>query len=197
MLTFPHCFALREGESAPGVYQVKQVHGRAVIEVRGDEPWWEIAEREADAIVTRAPGVRVGVRTADCVPVLIEDPAGRACAAAHAGWRGLYAGVIEAAVAALGGEPAGMRAALGPSIGPCCYEVGPEVAAQFAGFLAPWTPKPHVDLRDAARAALRRAGVAAVDDGAVACTKCDPREFYSYRRDGKDTPSHLHYIAVP
>ncbi len=181
---------------------MKQVHGRAVVVVAGDEPWWEVSRREADALVTRRSGVRIGVRTADCVPVLIEDAELGACAAAHAGWRGLVAGVVEATVAALvelGARPAAMRAALGPSIGPCCFEVGPEVAAQFPGFVVvpPDGGKPRVDLHAAARAALTRAGVGAVDAAPVPCTKCDPRGYYSYRRDGKGVPLHLHYVGVP
>jgi hypothetical protein len=170
--------------------------------VTGDEPLDAVLARDADALIARRPGIRVGVRTADCVPILIEAPADGACAAVHAGWRGLVAGVVEATVDALGAraiEPDALRAAIGPCIGPCCFEVGDEVAVRFDGFVVKGRAgaRPHVDLPAAARAALRRAGVLAVDAGPVACTRCDPRRYHSYRRDGPGTPQHLSHIAVP
>jgi purine-nucleoside/S-methyl-5'-thioadenosine phosphorylase / adenosine deaminase len=198
MLTFPHRFALRQGDEH--VYQVRQVHGATVGIVRGGEPLSEIRAIQADALVGAAPGVVVGVRTADCVPALIEDSEAGICAAVHAGWRGLLAGVLEAAVgrmAELGGHPERFRAALGPCIGPCCFEVGEAVAARFpAEHVRAARPRPFVDLRATARARLLSLGVADID-ASPPCTRCDPAGYYSYRRDGAGTPLHLHTIGVP
>ncbi|MCP4304610.1 MAG: polyphenol oxidase family protein [bacterium] len=112
---------------------VHQVHGAAVV----------LATRsgklgEADAIVTSDPGIPVAIATADCVPVIVE--ADGAVAVVHAGWRGAAAGIVSAAIAALeqsGHSP--RRAAIGPSIGPCCYEVGTEVADLFPGYVGATT----------------------------------------------------------
>jgi len=201
MLTFPHRFALRAGESPPGpVYQARQVHGASVVVVRGDEPLSEIRAIEADALIAAAPGVTVGVRTADCVPALIEDTTAGLCAAVHAGWRGLLAGVLEATLprlVELGARTERLRVALGPCIGPCCFEVGEEVAEKFAPeHVRRARPRPYVDLRAAAMARLHAAGVRLVASD-VPCTRCDPGRYYSYRRDGQGTPHHLHTIGVP
>jgi YfiH family protein len=142
---------------------------------------------EADAIVVRAPHRPAAVLVADCVPIALSGPG--VAAAVHAGWRGLCAGVIEAAVATAGAAR-GFSAWIGPCIGPCCYEVGAEVPEQFArghrsapdccervgGAL-------HFDLRRAAAAVLEACGVAVAGDLDVPCTCCDPR-FFSHRRDG-------------
>lgn len=182
------------------MYQARQVHGASVIVVRGDEAPSAVRAREADALIGAGPGVRVGVRTADCVPALIEDAEARLCAAVHAGWRGLVAGVLEAAVerlVSLGARAERLQAALGPSIGACCFEVGEEVAARFAAeHVVLRQPRPHVDLGGASRARLAAAGVRHIVTDAP-CTRCDPAGYYSYRRDGSGTPHHLHYIEVP
>jgi hypothetical protein len=201
MLTFPHRFALRAGQAPPRpAYQARQVHGCAVVVVSGDEDLDDVRGREADALVATRTGVWVGVRTADCVPALIEDAAGGVCAAVHAGWRGLVAGVLEAAVARMidaGARADRLRAALGPCIGPCCFEVGEEVARHFTDAqVRPGVPRPFVDLRAAAGARLIAAGVAEVEADAP-CTRCDPAGYHSYRRDGAGTPHHLHAIGVP
>src|SRR6185369_4792699 len=111
----------------------------AVARVRtGDDPS-AIARIEADALITDDPGVALGVFVADCIPALIVDPRTGAVAAAHAGWRGTIAGVLPAAVRALvhelGARPDDLRVVLGPAIGSCCFEVGAEVVAAFAGEL--------------------------------------------------------------
>ncbi|HEY0711448.1 MAG TPA: peptidoglycan editing factor PgeF, partial [Polyangia bacterium] len=185
----------------------RQVHGavvaRATAETAPDE------QPEADAIITGVAGAAVGVFTADCVPLLIADPASGAVAAVHAGWRGVIAGVAPAAVAALaadfGSEPAEMRLALGPAIGVCCFEVGDEVAAIFSQtFLSAGDlirqggrGRPHVDLRRALFLQLKAAGVRAehLDLGGD-CTMCDPKRFYSYRRDNTQTGQHLSLIVA-
>jgi YfiH family protein len=167
--------------------------------------------QEADALVLGAPpldeGARgaeaVGVRVADCVPILVGARGTGAVAAIHAGWRGVVAGVIDAALARLG-EPSetGERvAAIGPCIGPGCFEVGAEVAESIAaacgdpGVIARRVgEKAFVDLRRAVRAQLVRAGVTDVED-VPGCTRCEAARFFSYRRDGERSGRHLAAIA--
>ena len=116
---------------------------------------------------------------ADCVPIAIVAASGPPrLAVVHAGWRGLADGVVDAGVAALGRS--GDGGVVGPSIGPCCYEVGPEVSARFDPDL---TRDGILDLWEAAERALRRAGVATVERLDL-CTRCNPELFFSYRRTG-------------
>jgi YfiH family protein len=165
----------------------KQVHGAAVVEA----PWH--GTPEADASVTALPGWLLGIRTADCLPVLLVDPRRRLVAAVHAGWRGTAAGIATNAVAALaarGSRPEDLVAALGPGIGACCYEVGEEVRDAFSpsgdAFFRPRPGgRPHLDVRAAnARqlldAGLRPEALHHVDH----CTRCRADLYHSYRRDG-------------
>jgi YfiH family protein len=161
-------------EGAPDDWAfVTQVHGAAVAEaVRPGNLG------EADALYVETPGLALTVATADCLPIVI---AGEGCAAiVHAGWRGLAAGVIPATLDTLrrrGLEPA--RAAVGPCIGPCCYEVGPEVRDRFPGFLETTTwGTPSLDLRAAARDELRGLEIWESDR----CTMTDSA-LVSYRRN--------------
>jgi YfiH family protein len=167
---------------------LRQVHGATVVEA----PWegWP----EADAAVAGSPGWLLGIQTADCLPVLLVDPKRGLVAAAHAGWRGTAAGVAARAVAALaerGSRPEDIVAALGPSIGPCCYESGDEVRKAFSpsgeSFFQPGpNGRPHLDLRAAntrqlVDSGLRPEAVHHVRD----CTRCRADLYYSYRREGK------------
>jgi YfiH family protein len=131
-----HAAALAASLGATRVLQVKQVHGRVHIVVRAGQPAWNADPPEADAIISNAADAAIAVRAADCVPVLIADPVSGAVAAVHAGWRGTCARVTPAAVGALRAEfdarPENLVAAIGPSIGACCYEVGPELVDAFA-----------------------------------------------------------------
>lgn len=184
------------GFDASRLFQTRQVHGSALVVAGGDPVMF--AAREADALVAEPrSGDAVAVRVADCVPVLLADPVSGRVAAVHAGWRGVVAGVIGAAVTKLGGGR-GLVAAIGPCIGPCCFEVGADVGQTLAlattrDVLARRDDergKAYVDLRLAARAQLRALDLedAAIDDVPSAtrdgCTRCDARRFYSYRRDG-------------
>jgi hypothetical protein len=200
-----HGFGLRGAAEPAGVRRPRQVHGRAVARLRaGDEPLGE-----ADAVVCDAPGARVAVVTADCVPILLASPGARAVAAVHAGWRGLAAGVIEAAVGAL--EELGVRgaelvAAVGPHVGVCCYEVDAPVldalrrrfGAALAEAARPTRPShARVDLGALARAELLRwLPPEAVGGFAGACTRCDAERFESHRRDGPRAGRMLHWIRV-
>ncbi|WP_052329362.1 peptidoglycan editing factor PgeF [Dyella ginsengisoli] len=166
---------------------LQQVHGCEVA-VIGTAP--VSGEPVADAAVTREPGRSLAILTADCLPVLFCDLAGEAVAAAHAGWRGLAAGVLEQTVAAMGAPPARVVAWLGPCIGAPSYEVGEDVREAFlardadcSGCFAPTRPGHWLcDLAGLARRTLQATGVGRIDGGGFD-TFTDAR-FYSYRRDG-------------
>ncbi|MBV9620065.1 MAG: peptidoglycan editing factor PgeF [Gammaproteobacteria bacterium] len=163
---------------------MEQVHGAEVcaLPVRGSLP-------SADAAIARTAGEVAVVQVADCLPVLFAARAGGAVAAAHAGWRGLAAGVLEATVRALGVPPAQLLAWLGPAIGAAHFEVGAEVRGAFlaqdpaaaAAFLPNSRGRWQCDLVQLARARLRRAGVTALY-GDSPCTYADPQRFFSHRR---------------
>src|SRR3954470_4716660 len=152
-----------------------QVHGTRVRRVDAvperDDPW-----EEADGHATTLRGVPALVFVADCLPVALV--AADAAAMVHAGWRGLAGGVIEEGIAALATDGT-VRAAIGPGIGACCYEVGDEVRAQFTDEVARGR---HLDLKLAARRRLEAAGVHEIHDSGL-CTSCHPELFFSHRRD--------------
>jgi polyphenol oxidase len=131
-----HTAALVASIGALRLVQVNQVHGRAHVVVRAGRPAANGERPQADALVSNDTGAAIAVRAADCVPMLIADRKNGAVAAVHAGWRGTCAGVSGAAVSALRAEfgcrPADLVAAIGPSIGVCCYQVGPELVDAFA-----------------------------------------------------------------
>ncbi len=188
------------------VYYLSQVHGADALVIDGTEDRREVLFREADALVGRNPRAAVGVRMADCLPILVGDRTSGAVAAIHAGWRGLVRGVVLQGVAALrreAGTAVELVAAIGPHITLRAFEVSDDVAdelsrASCAGDVVDhsWGAKPHVDLARVARAQLEDAGVApgAIDlvDG---CTYSDPADFFSFRRDGKQSGRHLAAIV--
>jgi len=180
-------FAGAAGLDLDRLYWASQVHGAEVVVLADGDRVETIREREADALVASSPGLAVGIRTADCVPILLADPASRRVAAVHAGWRGLVRGVIQAALRAFAGGP-GTIAAIGPAIGPCCFEVGDDVADEIAAAAGPEVrldgSPPRVDLPEAARRLLAAGGVAAIDR-VGGCTRCEVETFFSFRRDGK------------
>ncbi len=166
-----------------------QVHGATIVsaDIGHDRA------PEADGSVSRVPGNVCVVLSADCLPVLFADRRGRVVAAAHAGWRGLASGVLEAAVGSMRAEPAEVLAWLGPAIGPTAFEVGADVHAAFcdrdpgasACFVATREGKWHGDLYALARRVLARAGVdAAAIHGGGRCTYSENGAFYSHRRGG-------------
>jgi polyphenol oxidase len=177
--------ALRRVLPAEPVW-LRQVHSTRVVEAGPGS-----VGAEADGAVTREPGCVCAVLTADCLPVLLADAAGTVVGIAHAGWRGLAAGVIENAVRAMGVAPESLIAYLGPAIGAGAYEVGTDVFDAFVagdpGAAAAFAPRGSgkflADLNLLARQRLMRLGVCSIHGGAL-CTYSDPERFYSYRRDG-------------
>ncbi|HQT71691.1 MAG TPA: peptidoglycan editing factor PgeF [Thiobacillus sp.] len=174
---------LRQGlPSEPG--WLKQVHSASVVETGAGVP-------QADASITRQAGTVSVVLTADCLPVLFCDRAGSVVAAAHAGWRGLADGVLEATVAAMKVPPADILAWMGAAIGPQTFEVGDEVRQVFvaqhpqaaAAFVAHASGKWLADIYLLARIRLQGIGVQAIYGGGN-CTFTDSERFFSYRRDG-------------
>ncbi len=177
---------------------LKQVHGASVCTA----PWG--GTPPADAAIATAPRLLLAIETADCLPVLLVDPDRRLAGAAHAGWRGTAAGVVRAAVLALveaGSDPGRLLAALGPAIGPCCYQVGDELRCAFgsagARFFRPGSGgRPFLDLRAANQAQLLDAGVVeshmfTVDE----CTACLTERYYSYRRDGAGAGRMISFVG--
>jgi YfiH family protein len=154
---------------------------------------WRLSVPQADALVTDVPGLAVSVRVADCLPLLLADRRGRAVAAVHGGWRSLAAGIVGRTLDGLarryGVAAEDCLAALGPALGPCCFEVGEEVAAIFAHLTPravhrPAGRRPRVDLGAVARLQLQAAGVPAEQiEGLDRCTACHAGEFFSHRRD--------------
>ena len=156
---------------------------------------------EADGLLTSSAGHLLGVRTADCLPLLYVDRARRAVAAVHAGWRGTAKGIAARAVKRMeeqfGSPPGELEVVIGPGIGPCCYEVGPEVADQFAASAVQIRGSPHLDLPEANRLQLIEAGVNTSKVwGAGLCTACEAHQFYSYRREGTQAGRMLAVIGI-
>jgi len=191
------------GYDPAAVQMARHVHGTDV---------WTVGRPLADdatfdGLACDRPGAVLAAFAADCIPILFAEPEARVCGAAHAGWRGTVAGIagnMVAAMQALGARPGRIRVALGPSIGPCCFEVGPEVVAAFRdalgelpGLVVAGPHKDHIDLRVASRAILERAGVAPehIDDRPP-CTRCEPERFFSYRRDGRAGGIHMSFIGL-
>lgn len=165
---------------------ISQVHGTDVVS-------WEDAGQPgvtADAIYSQRPGQVCAVLTADCLPVVFCDRGGTQVAVAHAGWRGLAAGVLEATVAKMKCEPAELMGWMGPAIGSEVFEVGPDVYDVFVNQNAedviafkPYRDRWLADLYQLARLRLARAGLGELSGGQY-CTFSDDSKFYSYRRDG-------------
>jgi YfiH family protein len=179
---------LREAARLPAEpLWLEQVHGTDVAMHEGTVT----APPRADAAVAFAPGRVLAVMTADCLPVVLVDRDGTRIGVAHAGWRGLAGGVLQATVAALRVPAADLQAWLGPAIGPAAFEVGPEVRDAFIAsvsgsedcFVAHERGRYRADLYGLARRVLEHAGVARVHGGGW-CTHDDAERFFSFRRDG-------------
>jgi polyphenol oxidase len=163
------------GDAATGAMAF-QLHGAEVVRAEPQRLDRAVRRPPCDGLWTDEPDLTLMLLAADCLPIALAS--GGAVAVLHAGWRGLLAGIADAGLAALGGD---VHAAIGPSIGPCCYEVGDEVAAPFrARFGADVVRGRNLDLWTAAERAL--AGAASIERFTV-CTACNPELFFSHRRD--------------
>jgi polyphenol oxidase len=183
--------AAKLGTSRAELITVRQVHGSRVMVL--DTPWQPDAAPEADAIVTRTPSLAVGVLTADCTPILFADPEATVVAAAHAGWKGAKAGIIDAVIDAmegLGARRDRICAAIGPTISAAAYEVGPEFEAAFLDgntengkYFSRTAPhqRPHFDLPSYCRDQAQAARIAHVEVLSL-CTYQNESLFFSYRR---------------
>jgi hypothetical protein len=181
----------RLGLAADRLVTCRQIHSAAVVTV--ERPWHRNAAPQADGLVTRVPGIALGVLTADCAPILLHDPVAKVIGAAHGGWRGALGGIVEATVfrmVALGAERRRIRTGIGPCIGRNSYEVGPEFRQQFLAedspsesYFAPAGRAGHFmfDLGGYVEHRLARAGVAAVQR-APNDTLAEEGQFFSYRR---------------
>ncbi|MBI4343127.1 MAG: peptidoglycan editing factor PgeF [Candidatus Omnitrophica bacterium] len=180
--------------------EAEQVHGAGIAVVT------EAAAAAApvagcDALVTGAAGVALRIRTADCLPIFFLDPVRSVVGLAHAGWRGLAASLPARMVGALRhvfhSEPGALQVAIGPSIRPCCYEVGPEFAERFGPFVQERDGRRTCDLIGVAVEQLRRCGVRA--DRIVEarrCTACETSEWFSLRREGRETGRLTSFIML-
>lgn len=196
-----HGFAV--GEEAPLPHRIQiltQIHSDKVLVVRG--PDLLDTSNRADAMVTDVHGVFLGVKTADCVPVLAYDPVGGVIAAIHAGWRGLAKDIISKALATMG-EHYGSHAddllvAVGPAAGSCCYEVGKEFVDLFAAdLMVKRKGKLYLDLKAAARHHLLTHGVKSDNCWqSEACTICSGQDFASFRRNGDKAGRQISYIGL-
>ncbi len=198
-----------DARSRGWVLSVKQVHGTAALVV--DRPLTDEDRFEGgwDALVTDQPGVTVAVRTADCVPVLVYDRRGRAVAAIHAGWRGAVAGIvprtIELLVSRFRAVETDLRVSIGPSAGPCCYEVDEAVLAPLRSGVPDVQgllhddrgTKARLDLKALVRRQVTGLGIRPEHVTAVnLCTICHDDLFYSYRREGRVNGTMLSGITL-
>jgi YfiH family protein len=189
------------------LFDVWQVHGRAVV--RGEAPRPpHVPHRRADAIITRTPGVTLFMRFADCVPIFLYDPVRKAAGLVHAGWRGTVQDASGAALEAMqehyGSRPEDILAAIGPSIGPDHYEVGPEVAEQVqqafgehaAALLCGENGRTHLDLWQANRLRLEQHGVRHIELAGI-CTACNTADWFSHRAEAGRTGRFGALLALP
>ena len=188
-------FGTRHALVPADVVTIHQIHSARVVSNRG----MARCQEDADALIENTPGIAIGVKTADCVPVLLADPVSRSVAAIHAGWRGTAHYIVQAAIQSMavefGTQPKDIRAAIGPCIGPCCYEVGPEVATEF-GVVA--SGHVHLDLANTNARQLGAAGVlpANISIASGLCTKCNPDAYYSFRRDREAAGRMISWIRI-
>jgi len=192
-----HCFSTRDGDMAGrGIGNIvfpKQVHGDRIIIADGQNS----SKEDADAVITRKPKIPIGILTADCVPVIVADKSNRIGAVIHSGWKGTVQNIAGKTIRKITeiseAKASELFAAIGPSIGGCCYEVGEDVALKFKeefdgrlDVVKKRNEKFFVSLRDAVALELEREGISRSNiDILDYCTFCDEELFYSYRREGQ------------
>jgi hypothetical protein len=187
-----HGFGTRSAQTPDNLTTLKQIHSATCVFAAGRSG----NLGQGDALLENTPGAAVAVKTADCLPILLVDARHRAVAAVHAGWRGTVAGIAPRAVVSMGEhfgtEPSDLTAAIGPGIGRCCYEVGPEVAQHFGE-----AGRARIDLADTNRKQLIQVGVSpARIYTADLCTMCSPAEFHSYRRDREQAGRMYSFVGI-
>ena len=187
------------------IFRMSQVHGDRVRVVRAADRPEAMINEPGDGVISATSGRAVAVATADCVPVLLAHEVAGVVAAVHAGWRGLRRGILAVAVNRLqeefGATLPRLRVALGPAIGPCCYEVGDEVADHFTAVpdavIRHGGKNPHLDLHAVAQHQLLNLGIREKNlDRPELCTRCQSDHFFSYRRDGARSGHMLSVICV-
>ncbi len=190
------------GHGSIPLVMLRQVHSDCLHVIRSASSSEQPPElREGDALVSSEGGVLLGVRTADCLPLLLVDSRAQVVAAVHAGWRGSAKRIGPKAVEKLrdqfGSQPEDIEVLIGPGIGPCCYEVGAEVAARFDGAVGRREGRNYLDLEKANKAQLREAGVPEQQIHAAGmCTGCLAEQFYSYRREGARAGRMLAVVGI-
>jgi YfiH family protein len=198
-----HGFGTRRG-NPPADVTLHQVHSNRVVNANDLRSDRTDGQTDGDALISDRPRESIGIRTADCVPILLLDAKNRAVAAVHAGWRGAATEITKQTLLALreafGTNPSAIYAAIGPCIRPCCYEVGEEVAARFSAQFPEWgredKARRNLDLPEANRRQLLAGGVPEdrVFDCCL-CTACQPEQFYSYRREPENPGRMISSIA--
>jgi YfiH family protein len=213
-----HAFCTRAGEAGAlealgttpeRLITLRQVHGGEVLAVDDDTRALALADPQPyDACVTQKRNICLGISTADCLPILLADRRKKVIAAVHAGWRGIWQGVIEHTVVRMTKTfecvPADIWAGIGPGIGPCCYEVKEDVTSLFKNayaqadqFLQERDGKTYLDLRGCARLELIEAGILPANIAVIdLCTSCRQDLFFSYRRDKNDAGRQLSLIML-
>ncbi len=189
---------------------VRQTHSCDILAIdEQNDDYSHFLGIEADAIITSQPGVMIGVTIADCVPLLLHDKKNGVIAAVHAGWQGTASAITAAAVAGMKShfscKPSDIHAAIGPCIGPCCYEVDAPVKEGFAKYNTPWEPvtepsgqdRWRLDMVLANRNQLVESGVpeTSIQESGL-CVCCHRELFFSYRRDNGDTGRQMGFIML-
>ncbi len=190
-----HGFGTRHATRLPAdshLATLHQIHSDRCIAARGRTG----SLGDGDALLEDTPGHFIAVKTADCIPLLLVDAEHRAVAAVHAGWRGTAQSIAQRALEAMAGEfgtrPAQVHAAIGPGIGECCYQVGPEVSEIFGG-----KGPGFLDLSAINRGQLLRAGIPDAQIYAAGlCTKCGEQDFHSFRRDKERSGRMLSFAGI-
>ncbi|HOW59328.1 MAG TPA: peptidoglycan editing factor PgeF [Candidatus Omnitrophota bacterium] len=179
---------------------VKQVHGDTVLVA--DKPDPVFFDTPADGLITKTPRLILGIRTADCVPVFFWDAAGKVAGIAHAGWKGVKAGILDQMLKVFktrfGSPTANMQVALGPSIRKCCYEVGNEFLGYFPGFyFGKNASHGYLDLAGSIKSRLLKKGIASsqIQDSGL-CTVCENKKFFSYRVEHQTRERMLNVICI-
>jgi len=187
------------GLISDNLVMVKQVHGSTIVVA--ERPDAELLEAPADGLITKTPGLVLGIRTADCVPVFFWDPVQKVAGIAHGGWKGVKDGIIAQMLKIFekrcGTKMGDLRVAIGPSIRKCCYEVGKEFLGYFPGFYSGKGAKGYLDLVGVIKSRILKRGIpeSHVHDTGL-CTVCDNKKFFSYRVENQTQERILSVISI-